>query len=247
MTSESRIRRHTISLPLSERRSTPRLRWLRPLRRKKTLTPFKYASAPDQWRSQAPLGGSIFTTSAPRSARIWTADGPCRKCVKLRTFTPSNIVYPVLSGKSWRANPLYLDLIATLGSPLETRPALLEEGQDPLGTVLDVSPECGVGLCPERAWRQPGLGNDATHPLPLRVGDAAQRGTHVGLVDPAQDGQRLLHPVVPGEERLSVSRLHHRVDLVRHPAGSLQVAAVYSVKHLHLQIGYDAAVPGEDA
>src|ERR671921_514828 len=70
---------------------------LRPLRRKKTLTPFRYASAPDQWRSQAPLVGSILTTSAPRSARIWTAEGPCRKCVKLRTFTPFNIVYPVLS------------------------------------------------------------------------------------------------------------------------------------------------------
>src|SRR5215217_1995031 len=97
MTSESRFRRHTISLPLSERRSTPRLRWLRPLRRKKTLTPFRYASAPDQCRSQAPLVGSIFTTSALRSARIWTAEGPCRKCVKLRTFTPFNIVYPALS------------------------------------------------------------------------------------------------------------------------------------------------------
>src|ERR687893_1399458 len=97
MTSESRIRRHTISLPFSERRSTPRLRWLRPLRRKKTLTPFRYASDPDQWRSQAPFVGSILTTSAPRSARIWTAEGPCRKCVKLRTFIPFNIVYPVLS------------------------------------------------------------------------------------------------------------------------------------------------------
>src|SRR5215216_1173394 len=97
MTSQSRIRHHTISLPLSERRSTLRLRWLRPLRRKKTLTPFRYASAPDQWRSQAPFVGSILTTSAPRSARICTAEGPCRKCVKLRTFTPFNIVYPVLS------------------------------------------------------------------------------------------------------------------------------------------------------
>src|ERR671917_1981517 len=133
MTSESRIRRHTISFPLSERRSTPRLRWLRPLRRKKTLTPFRYASAPDQWRSQAPLVGSILTTSAPRSARIWTAEGPCRKCVKLRTFTPFNIVYPVLSVGGRRTNPLYLDLVAGLGSTRKTRLAFLEEGLDPLG------------------------------------------------------------------------------------------------------------------
>src|SRR5215212_7349568 len=134
MTSESRIRRHTIFLPLSERRSTPRLRWLRPLRRKKTLTPFRYASAPDQCRSQAPLVGSILTTSAPRSARICTAEGPCRKCVKLRTFTRFNNVYPVLSvsGRQTMANKsLYLDLITRPGGPFETRLALFEEGPGP--------------------------------------------------------------------------------------------------------------------
>src|SRR5215203_6170850 len=139
MTSELWIKRHTISLPFSERRSTPRLRWLRPLRRKKTLTPFRYASAPDQWRSHAPLVGSILTTSAPRSARICTAEGPCRKCVKLRTFTRFNNVYPVLSvsGRQTVANKsLYLDLITHPGGPFETRLAFLEEGPGPLGTVL---------------------------------------------------------------------------------------------------------------
>src|SRR5919106_3227344 len=95
--------------------------------------------------------------------------------------------------------------------------------------------------------RQSGLGNDATHPLPLRLRDAAQRGTHVGLVDPAQDGQRLLHPVVPVEERLSVGRLHHGVGPAGHPAGSLEVAAVYGLEHLHVQISDDATVPGENA
>src|SRR5215211_7141609 len=95
--------------------------------------------------------------------------------------------------------------------------------------------------------RQSGLGNDATDPLPLRLRDTAQRGTHVGLLDPAQYGQRLLHPVVPVEERLVVGDLHHRVDPVCYPASLLQVAAVYSVKHLHVQIGDDAAVPGENA
>src|SRR5687767_13358094 len=74
--------------------------------------------------------------------------------------------------------------------------------------------------------RQSGLGNDATDPLPLRLRDAAQRGPDVGLLYPAQDGQRLLHPVVSVEERFGVGDLHHWVDLVRHPAGLLQVAAV---------------------
>src|ERR671917_912840 len=95
--------------------------------------------------------------------------------------------------------------------------------------------------------RQSGLGNDATHPLPLRLRDAAQRGTHVGLVDPAQDGQRLLHPVVPVEERLSVGRLHHGVDSVGNLASPFEVAAVHGHEHLHVQICYHAAVPGEYA
>src|SRR5687768_2645420 len=73
--------------------------------------------------------------------------------------------------------------------------------------------------------RQSGLGNDATDPLPLRLRDAAQRGTHVGLLYPAKDGEGLLHPVVPIEKRLSVGDLHHRVDQVRHQACLLQVAA----------------------
>src|SRR5215217_5240117 len=95
--------------------------------------------------------------------------------------------------------------------------------------------------------RQSGLGNDATDPLPLRLRDAAQRGTHVGLLYPAEDGEGLLHPVVPLEKRLGVGDLHHTVDTVRQPAGLLQVAAVHSVKHLHVQIGDEAPVPREDA
>ena len=68
-----------------------------------------------------------------------------------------------------------------------------------------------VGLLLARAW-QPGFGYDAPDLLPLRVGDAPEWGTDVGLVDPAQDGQGLLHSVVPVEERLGVGRLHHGVD-----------------------------------
>jgi hypothetical protein len=59
--------------------------------------------------------------------------------VKLRTFTPFNIVYTVLSvsGRQTVANKsLYLDLIIRPGAPFETRLAFLEEGPGPLGTVL---------------------------------------------------------------------------------------------------------------
>src|ERR671910_581678 len=109
MTSESRIRRHMISLPLSERRSTLRLRWLRPLRRKKTLTPFRYASAPDQWRSQVPFVGSILT--------------------------PFSIVYPVLSvgGRQTVANTSPVPYPRSPSrEPRKTWLAFLEEGGDPL-------------------------------------------------------------------------------------------------------------------
>src|ERR687889_2491507 len=112
--------------------------------------------------------------------------------------------------------------------------------------ALDTSPRGGVRLLPA-TFGQSGLGDDAPYLLPLRIRDAFDRWTHVGFVDSPQDGQRLLHPVVPVEERLGVGRLHHRVDPVCYPAGLLQVAAVYSVKHLNVQIGYDAAVPREDA
>src|SRR5215217_1783349 len=348
MTSASRIKRHISSLPSSERRSTPRLRWLRPLRRKKTLTPFRYASAPDQWRSHAPLGGSIFTTSAPRSARICTAEGPCRKCVKLRTFTPFNIVYPILSlgGQQSAANTSPIPYPHCRSrEPRKTWLAFLEESPDPLGTVLRledvvtrlerqpdglfaarpqrrphaafdgrhglvhshqprkpqregreesrnrlfdaaefllhprksigkvwgvvkrsvcglgccsgggrdasghgllaVSPKGGVGLFPAHAG-QSGLGDDAPDLLPLRTGDASEWGTDVSLIDPAQDGQRLLHSVVPVEERLRVGRLHNGVGSAGHPAGFFEVATVHGREHLHVQVGYDATVPGED-
>ena len=89
-----------------------------------------------------------------------------------------------MGGKPWRTNPLNLDLIAGPESPFETRLAFLEEGPDPLGTVLDVSPEGGTGLLPARKG-QSGLGDDAPDLLPLRVGDAPEWGTDVGLVDPA--------------------------------------------------------------
>src|SRR5262249_41214365 len=48
--------------------------------------------APCQFRSQSfPPGGSILITSAPRSARNWTPDGPSRNGVKLRPRTPDRI------------------------------------------------------------------------------------------------------------------------------------------------------------
>src|SRR5215210_3655687 len=113
-------------------------------------------------------------------------------------------------------------------------------------TALAASPEGCIGLLPARAW-QPGLADDAPDLLPLRVGDAPEWGTHLGLVDPAQDGQCLLHPVVPVEERLSVGRLHHGVGPIGHPAGSFEVASVNGLEHLDLQISDNATVPGEDA
>src|SRR4029079_1854393 len=95
-TSASRTMRSTISLAASGRRSIERLRWLRLPSMKKTLTPSMNESNPAQWRSKAPLGGSILITSAPRSASICTAAGSCRKWVKLRTLTPSNIDFSVV-------------------------------------------------------------------------------------------------------------------------------------------------------
>ncbi len=70
------------------------LRWFRLASMKNTLTPSTKASKPAHWRSQAPLAGSILMTSAPTSASIWTADGPCRKWVKLRTLIPSSMAFP---------------------------------------------------------------------------------------------------------------------------------------------------------
>src|SRR5829696_4844851 len=121
------------------------------------------------------------------------------------------------------------------------------EGHNAGGYRLDLaaSPKDGVGLLSARPG-QPGLCDDAPDLLPLCLRDALQRGTHVGLVDSPQDSQRLLHPVVPVEERLRVGRLHHGVDLLRHPAGSLEVATVHGLEHLHVQIGYEATVPGEN-
>src|SRR5215204_4254305 len=110
---------------------------------------------------------------------------------------------------------------------------------------LAASSEDGVGLLSARTG-QPRFCDDAPDPLPLGLRDAPKGGTHVGLVDPPQDGQCLLHPVVPVEERLRVSRLHHGVNSVRHPAGSLEVVPVHGLEHLHVQIGYEATVPGED-
>src|SRR5919107_1047883 len=89
-------------------------------------------------------------------------------------------------------------------------------------TALDTSPRGGVRLLPATFW-QSGLGDDAPDLLPLRIRDALDRWTHVGFVDPPQDGQCLFHPVVPIEERFGVGRLHHGVDPVSHPAGSCEV------------------------
>ena len=47
-----------------------------PAEEEEDANPVQIRLSPDQCRSQAPLVGSIFTTSAPRSARIWTAEGP---------------------------------------------------------------------------------------------------------------------------------------------------------------------------
>src|SRR5688500_3015534 len=59
---------------------------------KKTLTPFLKTSAPDQFRSHSvPPRGSILITSAPRSARNWTPEGPSRNCVKETTRVPDRI------------------------------------------------------------------------------------------------------------------------------------------------------------
>src|SRR5215217_667525 len=127
-----------------------------------------------------------------------------------------------------------------------TPPTTMEEKRPPTALDLAASPEGCVGLLPARAW-QSGFCHDTPDLLPLRVGDAPEWGTDVGLVDPAQDGQRLLHPVVPVEKWLSVGRLHHGVGPAGHPAGSLEVATVHGLEHLHVQIGYDATVPGEDA
>src|ERR1019366_2545488 len=89
----------------SARRSIDRLRWLRLASRKKTLTPSIKASAPDQWRSQAPLSGSILITSAPRSASICTAEGPCRKWVKLRTLMFLNMRFDSRANDSGEQPP----------------------------------------------------------------------------------------------------------------------------------------------
>src|SRR5262252_8891229 len=59
---------------------------------KNTLTPFLKISAPDQLRSHSrPPGGSTLTTSAPRSARNCTPEGPSRNCVNDTTRTPARI------------------------------------------------------------------------------------------------------------------------------------------------------------
>src|SRR5262245_5563895 len=89
-TSDLAISFSTTSLPCGLFRSTARLRQLRFADRKKTLVSSTYRFAPDQWRSYAPVMGSILTTSAPRSAKYWTAAGPCRKWHRLTILTPVN-------------------------------------------------------------------------------------------------------------------------------------------------------------
>src|ERR671917_1167804 len=108
------------------------------------------------------------------------------------------------------------------------------------------SDSTGVRLLPART-RQPGFGDHAADLLPLRLRDALQRGTHVGLVKPTEDDEGFLHPVVPVEERFSIGDLYHRVDPIRHLAGTLQVAARQGLEHLRVQIGDHAPVSGEDA
>src|SRR6266700_1870335 len=90
-TSDFAMRRSAASRPSSDFRSSTRLRWLRLASMKKVLTPLRKVSAPAQWRSHAPAGASTLTTSAPRSARCWTAAGPRRNCVNAALRTPSSV------------------------------------------------------------------------------------------------------------------------------------------------------------
>src|SRR5918993_3529508 len=144
------------------------------------------------------------------------------------------ITHPLNETHPWAASILRRLVIAqTTGSSLTC-------------VVSAPSDSTGVRLLPART-RQPGFGDHAADPPPLRLRDTLQRGTHVGLVKPAEDDEGFLHPVVPVEERFSIGNLYHRVDPIRHLAGSLQVAARQGLQHYRVQIGDHAPMPREDA
>src|SRR5262245_37553855 len=84
--SDARARRVKISRPSGVLRLSTTLRLPR-------LTALKLGlsdpTAPGIWRVESPAGGSILTTSAPRSARSVAQNGPAITCVTSRTRTPA--------------------------------------------------------------------------------------------------------------------------------------------------------------
>ena len=73
---------------LSERRSTPRLRWLRPLRRKKTLTPFRYASSPRPVSLPGPFGGFDLHDVGPEVGQDLDGGGALQEVCEAKDLNP---------------------------------------------------------------------------------------------------------------------------------------------------------------
>src|SRR5438094_693800 len=89
--------------------------------------------------------------------------------------------------------------------------------------------------------RQPGGFERPRDRLALGVTHRCERRTHVSGRDPAEDDERLLHPVVHVDERRRVEHGDERVEPVVDPPRALDVTLLARLEQLGLEIGRHAA------